>query len=168
MVMNADGTDKHSIFSGLAMAPAWNPTASRIAFSTYDGDSVDIWWIKPNGLDLEPLTNFGVGTYTFFGDWAPDGDSYLLLFDAVKAARGPASSYDLFRGTAQGGKPFFLASDVDPQFSPVFTADGSRAIFVRHDGHDYELFSVRADGSGGEKQLTDNGTADLLSVVPLV
>ena len=25
MVMNADGTDKHSIFTGLAMAPAWNP-----------------------------------------------------------------------------------------------------------------------------------------------
>ena len=64
MVMNADGTDKHSIFTGLAMAPAWSPTAGRIAFSTYDGDSLDISWIKPNGLGLQQLTDFGTGTRT--------------------------------------------------------------------------------------------------------
>ena len=71
MVMNADGTDKHSIFTGLAMAPAWNPTAGRIAFSTYDGDSLDVSWIKPNGLGLQQLTDFGIGTFSVFGDWAP-------------------------------------------------------------------------------------------------
>jgi Tol biopolymer transport system component len=168
MVMDADGSGKHSIFSGLALAPAWSPTTARIAFSTSDGDSLAVWWIKPSGLDPEPLASFGVGTYSLFGDWAPDGDSYLFAFDAVKMPRGPASSYDLYRGTPQGSKPIFLASDLDPQFSPMFTADGSRAIFVRYDGHDYELFSVRADGSGGERQLTDNGTDDILSVVPLV
>jgi Tol biopolymer transport system component len=171
MVMNADGTDKHSIFTGLAMAPAWSPSAGRIAFSTYDGDSVDIAWIKPNGLGLQQLTNFGSNTYSFFGDWAPDGNSFAMLFNsgaAIHARRGGIGGYDLFRGTPEGTKPIFLAADADLQFSPVFTADGSRVIFVRQDGNDYELYSVKADGSGGEKQLTTNAGDDFLSVVPLI
>jgi Tol biopolymer transport system component len=167
MVMNADGTDKHSIFTGLALAPAWSPTAGRIAFSTYDGDSLDISWIKPNGLSLQQLTDFGPGTYSMFGDWAPDGNSFAMLFQAGPA-RGGIGGYDLYRGTPEGTKPIFLAADADLEFSPVFTADGSRVIFVRHDGSDFELFSVKADGSGGEKQLTTNGADDLLSLVPLI
>ena len=167
MVMNADGTDKHSIFTGFAMAPAWNPTAGRIAFSTYDGDSLDVSWIKPNGLGLQQLTDFGIGTFTLFGDWAPDGDSFAMLFDGGMA-RGGIDGYDLYLGTPEGTKPIFLAADADLEFSPVFTADGSRVIFVRNDGSDFELFSVKADGSGGEKQLTTNGADDLLSLVPLI
>ena len=167
MLMNADGTDKHSIFTGLALAPAWNPTAGRIAFSTYDGDSLDISWIKPNGLGLQQLTNFGTGTFSLFGDWAPDGNSFAMLFNGG-TARGGISGYDLYLGTPEGTKPIFLAADADLEFSPVFTADGSRVIFVRNDGSDFELFSVKADGSGGEKQLTTNGADDLLSLVPLI
>jgi Tol biopolymer transport system component len=167
MVMNADGTDKHSIFTGFAMAPAWNPTAGRVAFSTYDGDSLDVSWIKPNGLGLQQLTDFGIGTFTLFGDWAPDGDSFAMLFDGGMA-RGGIDGYDLYLGTPEGTKPIFLAADADLEFSPVFTADGSRVIFVRNDGSDFELFSVKADGSGGEKQLTTNGADDLLSLVPLI
>lgn len=167
MVMNTDGTDKHSIFTGLAMAPAWSPAAGRIAFSTYDGDSLDISWIKPNGLGLQQLTDFGIDTFSVFGDWAPDGNSFAMLFDATPA-RGGIAGYDLYLGTPEGTKPIFLAADADLEFSPVFTADGSRVIFVRNDGSDFELFSVRADGSGGEKQLTTNGADDILSLIPLV
>jgi Tol biopolymer transport system component len=167
MVMNADGTDKHSILTGLAMAPAWSPTAGRIAFSTYDGDSLDVSWIKPNGLGLQQLTDFGTGTFSMFGDWAPDGNSFAMLFNGGMA-RGGIGGYDLYLGTPEGTKPIFLAADADLEFSPVFTADGSRVIFVRNDGSDYELFSVRSDGSGGEKQLTTNGADDLLSLVPLI
>jgi Tol biopolymer transport system component len=167
MLMNADGTDKHSIFTGLALAPAWNTTAGRIAFSTYDGDSLDVSWIKPNGLGLQQLTDFGTGTFSMFGDWAPDGNSFAMLFNGG-TARGGIGGYDLYLGTPEGTKPFFLAADADLEFPPVFTADGSRVIFVRNDGSDFELFSVRADGSGGEKQLTTNGADDLLSLVPLI
>jgi Tol biopolymer transport system component len=168
MVMNADGTDKHSILSDMALSPGWSPTAGRIAFSTFDGDSLDVWWIKPNGLDLEQLTNFGVNTYTMFGDWSPDGESFLVTYSsAIKTRGGPVAS--MYLAEPGGGKPLFLASDVEQEFAPIFSADGSRAIFVRSDGNDYELWSVKTDGTHeSEKQLTDNGTDDFTTYIPLV
>ena len=164
MVMNADGSDKHSIASGLVFSPGWSPSAGRIAYSTVDGDSLDIWTIKPSGSDAEQLTDYGVGSYTIFGDWAPDGDSFAFTWRA--GARGGSDFTLWVAPRANPTETQLLASGVDELFAPVFTADGSRVIFVRQDGSDFELYSVRVDGTG-ERQLTTNNAEDILSVVPL-
>jgi Tol biopolymer transport system component len=41
-------------------------------------------------------------------------------------------------------------------YSPSWSASGRRIVFVRYDGHDYEIFEMRADGSD-QRQLTDDG-----------
>lgn len=164
MLMNADGTDKHSIAPGLVFSPGWSPSAGRIAYSTVDGDSLDIWTIKPDGSDPAQLTDYGVGSYAIFGDWAPDGDSFAFTWSA--AARGEGAFSLWVAPRTNPTDTLLIASDVDELFAPVFTADGSRVIFVRQDGSDYELYSVKVNGTG-ERQLTTNNAADILTVVPL-
>jgi Tol biopolymer transport system component len=166
MVMNADGSDKHSIYPGYACSPGWDPTSQRIAFSTFVDDSTEIWTIKPSGLGLQQFTDYGSGSTTIFGDWAPDGDSFAFSW-SPGIARGVTGGYSLWVGSsANTADTLLLASDVQPEFAPVFTTDGSRVIFVRYDGADYELFSVKTDGTG-EKQLTTNAAAELLTLIPL-
>ena len=166
MVMDADGTQKHSIYDQYAIAPGWHPQRAQIAFTTDDGDSYDVWTIRPNGQGLEQLTDYGMGTTTIFSDWAPDGDSFAFLF-APALPRGGGAGIDLYVApTTDPSTSVFLAPDVAYQFAPVFTANGSRVIFVRDDGDDFELHSVKVDGTG-ERQLTTNAAIDLLTVVPL-
>jgi Tol biopolymer transport system component len=165
MIMDEDGSGKHSLYTGLALSPGANPSTGRVAFSTVDGDSLDVWTIKPNGLGLQQLTDYGIGSYTVFGDWAPDGDSFAFTW-SPGVTRGP-SGYSLWVApTSDPTDTLLLASGVSEIFAPVFTLDGSRVVFVRQDGEDYEIFSVKTDGTG-EKQLTLNPGMDILSVVPL-
>ena len=165
MVMNADGTHKRPIYDGAVTAPGWHPERGLIAFTTTDGDSYDVWTIKPNGQALNELTDYGMGTTTIFSDWAPDGDSFAFLF-APALPRGGGSGIDLYAApTSSPNASVFLASDVAFQFAPVFTANGSRVIFVREDG-DFELWSVKTNGQD-ERRLTTNTAEDLLTIVPL-
>jgi Tol biopolymer transport system component len=162
MIMDADGRHKRSVYSGNAVSPGWDPTAGRIAFSTSDADSLDVWTIKPNGLGLHQLTDYGSLTTTTFGDWAPDGDSFAFTFNS-----GGGNSSLWVAPTANPNIPEMLAAGVLPVFAPVFTTNGSRVIFVRDDGTDLELFSVKTDGTG-ERQLTTNGADDILTLIPLL
>jgi Tol biopolymer transport system component len=168
MVMNDDGSAKHSVFTGYAISPGFRPTTSRLSFSTSDGDSFDVWSVKPNGTGLQQVTDYGAGTTTIFGDWAPDGESYTVLFQPA-VMRGVGSGWNLLRVDADDPNSTVpLATNVDPLSQPAYTSNGGKVIFESDDGIDRELWSVKSDGSALPVQLTDNGTDDVLSIIPLL
>jgi TolB protein len=146
-VMGANGANSRTLFSALpksALAPAWSPDGKRIAFSlhgfaprdTGGGSTADIALINADGSGLTILTP-GDGNYGFPA-WAPDGKR--IVYRAAGARRG-LLIMDL--ETRQSTPLTDNMHDNLPAWSP----DGALIVFTSKRDGDYEIYTIRPDGS---------------------
>jgi Tol biopolymer transport system component len=144
--MSATGTDKKRVTrsEGMDLDPAWSPDGTRIAFSTTRNGNRDIYVINKDGTGLTRLTT-SLGA-DISPAWSPDGtriafESHFKIH-VMKAARESATNIPQ-RLTTSGTN----VSEHDPAWSPngtriAFESDQSGPAF-----DDFELYSIRADGS---------------------
>jgi dipeptidyl aminopeptidase/acylaminoacyl peptidase len=80
---NADGTDRRQLTRGDHSCddPQWSPAGDRLAFISNRKGKKNLWLIRPDGGEAEPLTDLkgDVGSFK----WSPDGRS--LAFAAIDA-----------------------------------------------------------------------------------
>jgi len=78
---NADGTDRLQLTRGDHSCddPQWSPTGDRLAFISNRKGKKNLWLIRPDGGEAEPLTKMkgDIGSFK----WSPDGRS--LAFTAI-------------------------------------------------------------------------------------
>jgi Tol biopolymer transport system component len=97
-VMNADGSDPHSITSGgFDWMPAWQPGGNKIAFSAARSGLFNIWTVNADGTDLKQVT-----TFTDFGAlspvWSTDGKQIGMV-------RYAGNSWEIWVVNADGTNP---------------------------------------------------------------
>jgi Tol biopolymer transport system component len=167
-VMNADGSDVRQVTRGLGqnIHPMWSPDSSRILFNTtyFAGqgqkddktsdvrrvigenrdDSIDLATIRPDGTDLQRITQGGGYTYASF---SPDGRSILH-----RRQQGEVSQ--VFLMNADGSDDHNLSGASYSDGWPAWSSDGKRIIFSRHGENGFQIFVMNRDGSG-VRQLTD-------------
>ena len=147
--MALDGTGQRTLFhreGASAFSAVWSPAGDAIAlsFGRYfrpaglPGAPIGI--IDPDGADLRLVVDDEVNNG--FPSWSPDGD--LLVFKGgrrlyvVPAAGGPR--------VALTGPDYYSNF---PQWSP----DGERIMFTSNLGADFDLYTIRPDGTD-LRQLT--------------
>jgi Tol biopolymer transport system component len=134
-VVGADGTGLRRLTRARAGDddPVWS-VRGRIAFTRTRRDRQDIYTIRPNGSDLERVTDRG-GTEP---SWSPDGTQ--LAF----ARRG--SIYVV--GADGRGLRRVTRRDGDNQ--PVWSPDGTRIAFIRAwaEPEVHRIYTIGADGRG--------------------
>jgi outer membrane protein OmpA-like peptidoglycan-associated protein len=59
-------------FTHQAGSPSWSPDGTLLAFALAAGEQVDIWLVRPDGEQLQRLTQDG---YSNSPSWSPDGQS---------------------------------------------------------------------------------------------
>jgi Tol biopolymer transport system component len=162
MIMDADGTGKHSILNGQVYAPGWSPTDNVIAFTAPTKGGFGIWHVQPNGDGLTPVVD-GPGT-ELFADWSPNGRRMLYVSEA--STTGPAPSTQIWTVRANGTDPQLVATDsASVNLLPRYSNDGERVFYVKDNGGNLELYSVRSDGSGGKLRLTHSAATEFLTLI---
>jgi Tol biopolymer transport system component len=153
-VMNADGTDRKMIFqdkSGAAMVPTWSPDGQWVAFGfggffgARETEPAKVMMVRADGSggakDLtKGLPNSG------FPTWSPDGKRIVYRV----WGEGGLGLREL---TLADGEVKTLTTEWDN--FPAFSPDGLTITFTRRSAttKDYDIFTMRADGTG-IKQLT--------------
>ena len=147
--MNVDGTEWRTIagLPGAEFDGAWSPDGEQVVYrdsrrGINEDDEiyiVDDVGSNPRNLTEHPANDWGP-------DWSPDGS--WIAFNSDRD--GVLSGY-LVRPDGSDLRRI----DVDGWFEyPSFSPDGTRIVFERPDGGDYDVFTVDLE-TGDVRQLTD-------------
>jgi hypothetical protein len=133
-----------------AVVATFTPTAvgsHAIAFESFRLSVNEIWKVNPDGTGLIRLTT---DNSNYAPGWSPDASKIAY------SHLGPPAS-GLFVMNADGSNKTSLATGAVVQpYSPKWSADGSRIVFVDHTGESgSEVWSVKTDGTGLVQLTTD-------------
>ncbi len=163
-VMNADGSDRHSLARGGSVRKnrsgqrdggddgyAWSPDGRRLAFMSDRAGNFEIYLVNADGSDERRLTR--VPEFDGHPVWSPDGRKIAFV-------RGVRDRYGTLREevwvmNADGSEQRSLGRGGGLTWSP----DGRRIAFRSERTGKAELYLVNVDGSGSAR-LTRNPGAD--------
>lgn len=152
VIMDADGTHDHAILSvtnEIITFPVWSPDGTQIAFGVggFFARPVkpgQLALIRPDGSGFRRLTD-GPGSCGF-ASWSPEGKR--LVYRVM--GHGEQGLRIL---TLDGLKTTVLTKDYDT--FPVWSPRGDRIAFCSSRDGDFDIYTIRPDGSDVRK-LTDS------------
>jgi Tol biopolymer transport system component len=152
-VWDTDGTNPRRIFraDGSAMAPQWSPDGRWIAFGAgrFFLERVNpgrVMIVTPDGRDARPLTT-GSGN-AGFPSWSPDGKQLV---------------YRMWTNAAEGLRIMNVADAVvrtlttDYDNFPSWSPKGDLIAFNRLANGDFDIYTIRPDGSDLRRLTTTEG-----------
>ena len=148
--LSADGSRWSVLFKDStrnALAPVWSPQGDRIAFAmggffqrrTPALAIADLAVIRADGTGLKVLTD-GTGNYGF-PSWSPDGRQ--LVYRVMGREQNGLSIMDLETRVVR-----VLTTGTSYDNFPSWSPKGDRIAFTTNrDGGDYEIYTIRPDGT---------------------
>lgn len=139
--------------------PVWSPDGTKIAFITDRNGNYEIYTMDPEGGHLTRLTTSpeSVSSLT----WSPDGEQ--IVYSSIRDGNWEIISADA-RG---GGLGINLTEDLDFDFDPVWSPDGSKIAFYQSNtwpfspDTDAEIYVMDADGGHPQNLSQDPATDEL-------
>jgi Tol biopolymer transport system component len=100
-----------------------------------------------------------------FADWSPDGKRMLYQTQepTKTGPQGPLEPVEIWTVRKNGNDPQLLEDDAaELTLLPRYSNDGERVVYVKLNKGNEELYSIKADGSGGKKRLTETAAVEWL------
>lgn len=181
-VINTDGTQAQLLFDGLqsdtdirnVFVAGFSPQGDQIAFITFnenlpDAEGTTLWVINTDGTGLAPLltgdirVKFPDATWQLpapnpgmrFISYSPDGTKVAVPYR--RPGIDPASRVYLVNVDGSGFTSLDeTGTDSQSAYEPVFSPDGARIAYRAYDGNDYDIRTIKPDGSG-DALISDAG-----------
>ncbi len=152
-VVPSEGGEPRLVIGGAfdSSAPDFSPDGVRIAFTADRDGGLDLFLVGVDGTDLRKLVDTGVNDYS--PDWSPDGQEILFF-----AANWPSVRQDLYVIRADGtGLRQITATPRTVDEGGQWSSDGFRIVFQTDRDRNFEIYSMKPDGSDVVRLTNDRG-----------
>jgi len=150
-VMNTDGSERRVLFESAAQSPlgsTWSPRGDLIAFGFGDnrrglrttGPS-QIAVISPDGSGVRRVTPDDEANY-HFPDWSPDGTRLVM-----RVARPQVKTLAILDVDSGRVTPLVATPEGCIDNMPRWSAKGDLIAFTSNREGDYEIYTIRPDGT---------------------
>jgi eukaryotic-like serine/threonine-protein kinase len=143
--------------AGAAARAAWSPSGAEIVYSTFPGDSYDLY-IKPSNGSGEARALVNTPAQEIAATWSPD--ERFLVYESVS----PGTGRDLLYREKQsdgtlGNERVYLRTRFE-EGAPAFSPDGHFIAYVSNESGQNEVYVQRfPDGSGKWRVSVNRGAA---------
>ena len=147
-VVGANGAGLRRL-SEATVHPAWAPDGSTIAFGREGDDAATILTIRPDGTDIQQVTEPGQFFRLYNLSWSPDGSEIRFMAGrTLQFEQGQQRVYGI-HAIRPGGSGERLISDVGENQLAAWAPDDSRiAVFgQKHRDSRVQLYTIAPDGS---------------------
>jgi Tol biopolymer transport system component/serine/threonine protein kinase len=128
-------------------SPQFSPNGKRVAFSSNQTGSFEVWLCDSDGSHTQQLTS--LGAYCGGPVWSPDGER--IAFDSVRKGL-----WDIYVTNANGGKPKRLSNHPAGENLPSWSRDGKWIYFASDRSGEFQVWKVPA-GGGEAVRVTRKG-----------
>jgi Tol biopolymer transport system component len=135
-----------------ATQPDWSPDGERIVFVAHANNVSNLYTIKPDGSNLQQLTEFTDDTQILTPRWSPDGGRIAF------AKAGPDGNLDIYLLELESRTLTRVTTDPAVDYLPIWHPDGQALTFTSHRGSTPNLHTVDLN-TGNVVQNTDVGEA---------
>lgn len=134
---------------------AWSPDGSRLVFRNHNGSQADLYLIQLDGSGLKALTNDG------FDDadpaWSPDGNTIYFISNR-QDSRDEIYSLDI---TTEPYTPLRLTNTDENEAGPRPSPDGSKLVYSRQDGSQWEIYLGSSNDLSAPTNLTNSSSNEV-------
>jgi Tol biopolymer transport system component len=168
-VMNADGSDQHSITDNPAgdTYPAWSPDGTTIAFTSnrdsHSGHQGAIYLMNTDGSNVRRVT--WLESMDGEPSFSPDGTK--LAFPNMVCFSGGCGPAHIYISNLDGTGVRRLTQGGTGDWNPVFSPDGTKIAFMIQSVHDWykgeegeDIVTVSVDGTGWQNLTGPNGSSE--------
>ena len=155
--INSDGTGVTNLTDRPVrdLYPRFSSDGTKICFSSFfNSPKAEIYTMNVDGTDKTRVTNFEL--HDVECSWSPDGTKIVF-----QRNMGDGANDGIYVINVDGTGEMNLSNspntnDHDPDLSP----DGSKIVFMRHDGSKGEIFVMNSDGTNKQNISNQPGTDD--------
>lgn len=146
-MMNADGSDQHSI--GVeGFAAKWSPDGTRIIYTSRRTERFEIYTCKVDGTNEQQLTDTEADE--MFPMYSPDGSRVVFAaFSGKNSAADNIKTFEIYVMNPDGTGVRQLTDNDCFDSNPRWSPDGSRIVFSsdRNEENKWEVYVMDADGT---------------------